>query len=106
MSPARSMSRWLTTSASAGSSRDVEMKNCETRMIVSSRKRCLFYRASAEGNGSGETAMNFARWLWRRATGDADAVYITERFGVRSLHIGSSTIQSSMRLAHPNDLEL
>ena len=50
--------------------------------------------------------MNFARWLWRRATGDSDSVYVTERFGVRSLHIGSDTIQSSMRLARPNDLEL
>jgi len=50
--------------------------------------------------------MNLARWLWRATTGDTDAVYITERFGVRSLHIGSDTIQSSMRLARPNDLEL
>jgi spermidine synthase len=45
-------------------------------------------------------------WLWRRTFDGADSVYITERFGVRSLHIGSSTIQSSMRLARPNDLEL
>ncbi len=45
-------------------------------------------------------------WLWRRAVNDSGSVYITERFGVRSLHIGSSTIQSSMRLARPNDLEL
>ena len=50
--------------------------------------------------------MSFARWLWRRTTGGEDEVYITERFGVRSLHIGSDTIQSSMRLARPNDLEL
>ena len=50
--------------------------------------------------------MNFARWLWRRTTGGDDEVYITERFGVRSLHIGSDTIQSSMRLLRPNDLEL
>jgi len=47
----------------------------------------------------------FARWL-RRSAGDAGPVYVTERFGVRSLHIGSDTIQSSMRLARPNDLEL
>src|SRR5262245_31123673 len=51
-------------------------------------------------------AMSFARWLWRRTTGGEDEVYTTERFGVRSLHIGSDTIQSSMRLARPNDLEL
>lgn len=38
--------------------------------------------------------------------GQAGAVYVTERSGVRSLHIGSDTIQSSMRLARPNDLEL
>lgn len=48
----------------------------------------------------------FARWLLGRAAGDAQSVYVTERFGVRSLHIGSDTIQSSMRLARPNDLEL
>jgi len=50
--------------------------------------------------------MSIARWLWRRATGGDDEVYVTERFGVRSLHIGSDTIQSSMRLSRPNDLEL
>jgi spermidine synthase len=51
-------------------------------------------------------AMNFASWLWRKAAGDSGSVYVTERFGVRSLHIGSDTIQSSMRLLRPNDLEL
>src|SRR5262245_14571019 len=51
-------------------------------------------------------AMSFARLLWRRTTGGEDEVYITERFGVRSLHIGSDTIQSSMRLTRPIDLEL
>lgn len=48
----------------------------------------------------------FSRWRWRRTLADAGSVYVTERFGVRSLHIGSDTIQSSMRLARPNDLEL
>jgi spermidine synthase len=47
----------------------------------------------------------FARWRLRRPAND-DAVYVTEKFGVRSLHIGSDTIQSSMRIARPNDLEL
>jgi spermidine synthase len=50
--------------------------------------------------------MNFlSRWR-RRALADAGSVYVTEKFGVRSLHIASDTIQSSMRLARPNDLEL
>jgi len=48
----------------------------------------------------------FANWLLGKTGRDAQSVYVTERFGVRSLHIGSDTIQSSMRLAHPNDLEL
>lgn len=47
-----------------------------------------------------------ARWLRGKAANDPQSVYVTERFGVRSLHIGSDTIQSSMRLARPNDLEL
>jgi spermidine synthase len=37
---------------------------------------------------------------------DAATVYISEKFGVRSLHIGSDTVQSAMRIAAPNDLEL
>lgn len=48
----------------------------------------------------------FARWHLRKPAPGADSVYVTERFGVRSLHIGSDTIQSSMRVARPIDLEL
>ena len=48
-----------------------------------------------------------AKWRGRKnAAADPDSVYVSERYGVRSLHIGSDTIQSSMRLARPNDLEL
>ena len=42
----------------------------------------------------------------RRQKESDESVYITEKFGVRTLHIGSDTVQSSMRLARPNDLEL
>jgi len=48
----------------------------------------------------------FARWRSRKSHDDPQAVYVSEKFGVRSLHIGSDTIQSSMRIAAPNDLEL
>jgi spermidine synthase len=48
----------------------------------------------------------FSRWRWGRSVAGAGSVYVTEKFGVRSLHIGSDTIQSSMRLSRPNDLEL
>jgi len=50
--------------------------------------------------------MNFFKWRWSRSLADAGSVYVTEKFGVRSLHVRSETIQSSMRLARPNDLEL
>ena len=42
----------------------------------------------------------------RKPSEDAETVYISEKFGVRSLHIGSDTVQSAMRIAAPNDLEL
>ena len=45
-------------------------------------------------------------WRIRKASEDPETVYISEKFGVRSLHIGSDTVQSAMRIAAPNDLEL
>lgn len=47
-----------------------------------------------------------AKWRVRKPAQDAQTAYISERFGVRSLHIGSDTVQSSMRLSKPYDLEL
>jgi spermidine synthase len=47
-----------------------------------------------------------AKWRVRKPADDAETVYVSERYGVRSLHIGSDTIQSSMRIAKPYDLEL
>jgi spermidine synthase len=47
-----------------------------------------------------------ARWRARKPADDEQPVYVSERYGVRSLHIGSDTIQSSMRIARPLDLEL
>lgn len=46
------------------------------------------------------------RWRLRGSAEDARTVYVSEKFGVRSLHIGSDTVQSAMRLARPHDLEL
>ncbi len=48
----------------------------------------------------------FQDWRIRKPKEDAESVYISEKFGVRSLHIGSDTIQSSMRIARPYDLEI
>lgn len=45
-------------------------------------------------------------WRIRKPSENAETVYISEKFGVRSLHIGSDTVQSAMRIASPNDLEL
>jgi spermidine synthase len=47
-----------------------------------------------------------AKWKVRKPASDDQTPYISERFGVRTLHIGSDTVQSAMRLAKPNDLEL
>lgn len=46
------------------------------------------------------------KWRGRKKASGNDDVYVSERHGVRSLHIGSDTVQSSMRLSRPNDLEL
>lgn len=46
------------------------------------------------------------QWRIRRPADDTQTVYISEKFGVRSLHIGSDTVQSAMRLSRPYDLEL
>ena len=48
----------------------------------------------------------FPKWRIRRQAEDAETAYVSERFGVRTLHIGSDTVQSAMRIAKPIDLEL
>lgn len=47
----------------------------------------------------------FARSIHRKITGDS-SVDVSESEGVRSLHLGSATVQSSMRVSAPYDLEL
>ena len=47
-----------------------------------------------------------AKWRLRKPADDAETVYVSEKYGVRSLHIGSDTVQSAMRIAKPNELEL
>jgi spermidine synthase len=47
-----------------------------------------------------------AKWRLRKPADDAETVYVSERYGVRALHIGSDTVQSAMRIGKPNDLEL
>lgn len=46
------------------------------------------------------------KWRVRKPADDEKTAYVSERFGVRTLHIGSDTVQSAMRLARPYDLEL
>lgn len=46
--------------------------------------------------------MRFSRWR----PGRDDSVNLSEKDGVRSLHLGSDRVQSAMRLSRPNDLEL
>ncbi len=43
---------------------------------------------------------------WRARKVADEAVEVSEKNGVRSLHLGSDTVQSSMRIGAPHDLEL
>ena len=45
-------------------------------------------------------------WRVRKPEEDSESVYISEKSGVRTLHIGSDTVQSAMRIARPHDLEV
>jgi len=47
-----------------------------------------------------------AKWRIRKPAEDDQTPYVSERYGVRTLHIGSDTVQSAMRLGKPLDLEL
>jgi spermidine synthase len=80
------------------------MKKFDARISVAGRQKKHY---STEPSERKKNAMGFfSNWLLGKSARDRQSVYVTERFGVRSLHIGSDTIQSSMRLARPNDLEL
>lgn len=48
----------------------------------------------------------FSRRRIHKSVDAGDVVDVSEINGVRSLHLGSQTVQSSMRLSAPNDLEL
>ena len=48
----------------------------------------------------------FRNWGNRKPGADIESVYVSEKFGVRALHIGSDTIQSAMRIARPHELEI
>ncbi len=48
----------------------------------------------------------FQSWRVRKPETDNESVYISEKLGVRALHIGSDTIQSAMRITRPNELEI
>lgn len=48
----------------------------------------------------------FSRFRLHRDVAARGSVDVSERDGIRYLHLGSETIQSAMRIARPNDLEL
>src|SRR6188768_3044504 len=53
------------------------------------------------------SSMKFLQsWRVRKPADDNESVYISEKGGVRTLHIGSDTVQSAMRIARPNELEI
>jgi spermidine synthase len=50
--------------------------------------------------------LRLGKWRIHRSPDRETAVEVSERDGVRSLHLGSSTVQSSMTLADPTELVL
>jgi spermidine synthase len=48
----------------------------------------------------------FSKWRVHRAVADRDVIDVSEKDGVRSLHLDSHTVQSAMRVSAPYDLEL
>lgn len=52
------------------------------------------------------TMAYFSKWRTHKAVAEQGTVDVSERDGVRLLHLGSDTVQSAMRLAVPNKLEL
>ena len=48
----------------------------------------------------------FSKWRTHKAVGEQGVVEVSERDGVRFLHLGSDTVQSAMRVKAPNELEL
>lgn len=48
----------------------------------------------------------FSKWRIHKSVAAGDVVDVSERDGVRYLHLGSDTVQSAMRVSAPNELEL
>lgn len=48
----------------------------------------------------------FSKWRTHKAVSEQGVVDVSERDGVRFLHLGSDTVQSAMRVKAPNELEL
>jgi spermidine synthase len=48
----------------------------------------------------------FGKWKIHRSAGHEISVEVSEKDGIRSLHLGSETVQSSMKLADPTELVL
>jgi len=48
----------------------------------------------------------FGKWKIHRSADNEVSVQVSEKDGIRSLHLGSETVQSSMRVADPTELVL
>src|SRR5690348_13659038 len=105
MRPARSMSWWLTSSASPGASFSVERKNEVVRIRGARNEKALSYNAPA--TSTTRTALKLWKsWRGARRNGVSTHVEISEEDGIRYLHLGTDTIQSGMRVSAPDELVL
>jgi spermidine synthase len=79
------------------------MKNCEIRMTLPQTKSRY-----STGSVQGERGWNrvFGNWKKQRKAKPEVSVEVSEKDGIRSLHLGSETVQSSMKLSDPAELVL
>lgn len=107
--PARSISWWETSSASAGASLLVERKNCERRMIGLGKMAKHDFTRPFPLTPYALRLTEFMRLFSKRLAKTVSpemTVEVTETRGIRQLHLGTGAIQSAMRVNRPWDLEL
>jgi spermidine synthase len=87
------------------------MKNCEVRMRLIPLSKSRYSTVSGAQSRPHypefpEELALFGKWKINRSVAREVSVEVSEKGGIRSLHLGSDTVQSSMKIADPWELVL
>jgi spermidine synthase len=87
------------------------MKNCEVRMRLIPLSKSRYSTVSGgvprpHFADPSEARVLFGKWKISRSVTREASVEVSEKDGIRSLHLGSETVQSSMKIADPYELVL